>query len=65
MGDGRLGVTWAAAQAKDRGDDYVKEAAMAKLCASEAATFCSHQAIQILGGMGYGRRPPPPLTPPP
>lgn len=46
-------LTWAAAQAKDRGDDYVKEAAMAKLCASEAATFCSHQAIQILGGMGY------------
>lgn len=26
---------------------------MAKLSASEAATFCSHQAIQILGGMGY------------
>jgi butyryl-CoA dehydrogenase len=26
---------------------------MAKLAASEAATFISHQAIQILGGMGY------------
>lgn len=26
---------------------------MAKLAASEAATFCAHQAIQILGGMGY------------
>lgn len=26
---------------------------MAKLAASEAATFCSHQCIQILGGMGY------------
>lgn len=26
---------------------------MAKLSASETATFCSHQAIQILGGMGY------------
>lgn len=46
-------LTWAAALAKDRGDDFSKEAAMAKLCASEAATFCSHQAIQILGGMGY------------
>ncbi|TTK47638.1 Beta-crystallin B1 [Bagarius yarrelli] len=30
-----------------------KEAAMAKLAASEAATFISHQAIQVLGGMGY------------
>ena len=26
---------------------------MAKLAASEAATFVSHQSIQILGGMGY------------
>ncbi len=26
---------------------------MAKLAASEAATFNSHQCIQILGGMGY------------
>jgi butyryl-CoA dehydrogenase len=26
---------------------------MAKLYASETATFVSHQAIQILGGMGY------------
>lgn len=26
---------------------------MAKLAASEAATYISHQAIQILGGMGY------------
>ncbi|XP_061553892.1 short-chain specific acyl-CoA dehydrogenase, mitochondrial isoform X4 [Phycodurus eques] len=31
----------------------LQEAAMAKLAASEAATFCSHQAIQVLGGMGY------------
>lgn len=26
---------------------------MAKLAASEAATFCAHQGLQILGGMGY------------
>ena len=26
---------------------------MAKLAASETATFVAHQAIQILGGMGY------------
>ncbi|KAK3521816.1 hypothetical protein QTP70_018548, partial [Hemibagrus guttatus] len=31
----------------------IQEAAMAKLAASEAATFVSHQAIQVLGGMGY------------
>jgi butyryl-CoA dehydrogenase len=42
-----------AAEAKDRGLPYTKEAAMAKLFASEAATYISHQAIQTLGGMGY------------
>ncbi len=26
---------------------------MAKLAASEAATFVTHQSIQVLGGMGY------------
>lgn len=46
-------LTWRAAWLKDQGQNYTKEAAMAKLSASEAATFCSHQAIQILGGMGY------------
>ncbi|XP_055304820.1 short-chain specific acyl-CoA dehydrogenase, mitochondrial [Sitodiplosis mosellana] len=46
-------LTWRAAWLKDQGQSYTKEAAMAKLAASEAATFCSHQAIQVLGGMGY------------
>eukprot|EP00615_Pteridomonas_danica_P006339 CAMPEP_0114358626 /NCGR_PEP_ID=MMETSP0101-20121206/22432_1 /TAXON_ID=38822 ORGANISM="Pteridomonas danica, Strain PT" /NCGR_SAMPLE_ID=MMETSP0101 /ASSEMBLY_ACC=CAM_ASM_000211 /LENGTH=421 /DNA_ID=CAMNT_0001501811 /DNA_START=44 /DNA_END=1309 /DNA_ORIENTATION=+ len=46
-------LTWRAAALKDAGVDYSKEAAMAKLCASEAATFCGHQAIQVLGGMGF------------
>lgn len=46
-------LTWRAAQLKDAGKSYTKEAAMAKLAASEAATMCSHQAIQVLGGMGY------------
>ncbi|XP_076394557.1 activator-recruited cofactor subunit 42 isoform X1 [Megachile rotundata] len=46
-------LTWRAAVLKDNGEPYTKEAAMAKLSASEAATFCSHQCIQILGGMGY------------
>ena len=30
-----------------------QEAAMAKLAGSEAATFVCHQALQVLGGMGY------------
>ncbi|XP_078362565.1 short-chain specific acyl-CoA dehydrogenase, mitochondrial-like [Oculina patagonica] len=46
-------LTWKAAMLKDAGENYTKEAAMAKLAASEAATFISHQCIQILGGMGY------------
>lgn len=46
-------LTLRAAALKDAGEDYTKEAAMAKLCASEAATFCAHANIQVLGGMGY------------
>ncbi|XP_076237567.1 activator-recruited cofactor subunit 42 isoform X2 [Calliopsis andreniformis] len=46
-------LTWRAAVLKDSGKPYTKEAAMAKLSASEASTFCAHQCIQILGGMGY------------
>ncbi|XP_038590070.1 short-chain specific acyl-CoA dehydrogenase, mitochondrial [Micropterus salmoides] len=46
-------LTWKASLLKDSKKPFTKEAAMAKLAASEAATFCSHQAIQVLGGMGY------------
>lgn len=46
-------LNWRAAQLKDNKENFIKEAAMAKLMASETATFCSHQAIQILGGYGY------------
>ncbi|XP_033118920.1 short-chain specific acyl-CoA dehydrogenase, mitochondrial-like isoform X2 [Anneissia japonica] len=46
-------LTWQAAAFKDAGLNFTKEAAMAKLAASEAATYNAHQAIQILGGMGY------------
>nr|XP_015922690.1 short-chain specific acyl-CoA dehydrogenase, mitochondrial-like [Parasteatoda tepidariorum] len=45
-------LTWKAAMLKDAGQKFPKEAAMAKLAASETATFVSHQAIQMLGGMG-------------
>ncbi|EDW16073.1 short-chain specific acyl-CoA dehydrogenase, mitochondrial [Drosophila mojavensis] len=46
-------LTWRAAWLKDNKLPYTKEAAMAKLAASEAATLCAHQCIQVLGGMGY------------
>ena len=46
-------LTWRAAVLADEKRPFIKEAAMAKLAASEAATYISHQAIQILGGMGY------------
>jgi len=46
-------LTWRAASLKDQGAKFTKEAAMAKLSASEASTFVAHQAIQIFGGNGY------------
>lgn len=46
-------LTWRAAALKDAGKPFSKEAAMAKLQASEAATFVAHSCIQVLGGMGY------------
>jgi butyryl-CoA dehydrogenase len=33
--------------------DYSREAAMAKLDASETAMFCANKSIQIHGGFGY------------
>ena len=36
-------MNWHAAKLKDDGHMYTKEAAMAKLTASEAATYCAHQ----------------------
>ncbi len=46
-------LTWRAACLKANGRPYTKEAAIAKLAASEAATANAHAAIQVLGGMGY------------
>lgn len=46
-------LTWKAAAEKDAGRPYTKLAAMAKLKASETATMAAHQAIQVLGGMGF------------
>jgi len=46
-------LTWSAARSKDLGLKYTKEAAMAKLAASEAATWIANKAIQVHGGYGY------------
>lgn len=46
-------LTYKAACLKDAHQKFTKEAAMAKLMASETATFVAHQAIQIFGGNGY------------
>ncbi len=46
-------LTWSAAHAKDLGLKYTKEAAMAKLAASEAAMWITTKAIQVHGGYGY------------
>ena len=46
-------ITWKAAALKLQNQPFTKFAALAKLAASECATFNAHQAIQILGGMGY------------
>ena len=40
-------LTIKAAMLKDAGKPFIKDAAMAKLFASETATFASHQAIQV------------------
>ena len=46
-------LTWSAAKNKDLGLKYTKEAAMAKLAASEAAMWIATKAIQVHGGYGY------------
>ena len=46
-------LTWFAAQRKDLGLPYVREAAMAKLSAAEAAMWITTKAIQVHGGYGY------------
>ncbi len=48
-------LIYQAAYLKDSGRDYTKEAAMAKLFASEAAERACFNAIQIHGGYGYSR----------
>jgi len=46
-------LVYNAARLKDAGADFVKEAAMAKLYASEVAERAASQAIDLLGGVGF------------
>ena len=46
-------VVYEAAWKKDTGQSVIKDAAIAKMYASEMGTEIAHQAIQILGGYGY------------
>lgn len=46
-------LVWRAAVLCEYPERTTKETSMAKLTASEAATFVTHGAVQILGGMGY------------
>lgn len=46
-------LTHKAAYLKDHDADFTRTGAMAKLFASESATFITHQAMQIFGGNGY------------
>jgi butyryl-CoA dehydrogenase/short/branched chain acyl-CoA dehydrogenase len=46
-------LVYNAARLRDRGLPFAKEAAMAKLFASEAAEFVTSQAVETFGGYGY------------
>jgi butyryl-CoA dehydrogenase len=46
-------LTWFAAQRKDQGLPFTREAAMAKLAAADAAMWITTKAIQVHGGYGY------------
>ncbi|MCA9602383.1 MAG: acyl-CoA dehydrogenase, partial [Myxococcales bacterium] len=48
-------LLWRAAKLADSGQRYSREASMAKLYASEAASRVCNRALQIHGGYGYTR----------
>ncbi len=53
-----LKAAWAKTKAEGGDRRYTVDSAMAKLFASEAAMFITHQAVQIHGGMGYSKEMP-------
>lgn len=48
-------LTYAAAWRKDQGLDYIKDAAMAKLFASETAMWVATKGVQVHGSNGYSK----------
>ncbi len=56
--DASLLLTLRAAWVKSQGKRFTTEASVAKLTASEAAMWITHQAVQIHGGMGYSKEMP-------
>ncbi|MCW0449170.1 acyl-CoA dehydrogenase family protein [Xanthomonas sacchari] len=56
--DAALLLTLRAAWLKGQGQRFTAEASVAKLTASEAAMWITHQAVQIHGGMGYSKEMP-------
>jgi alkylation response protein AidB-like acyl-CoA dehydrogenase len=46
-------LTYRAAYLRDRGEPFMKEAAMAKLKARRVAAWAASEAVQIHGGLGY------------
>lgn len=46
-------LVYNAARLKDRKQNFIREAAMAKLFASEAAEFVTSLAVELFGGYGY------------
>jgi alkylation response protein AidB-like acyl-CoA dehydrogenase len=46
-------LVYRAAQLRDHGNSFAKEAAMAKLLASRLAVHAASEAVQIHGGYGY------------
>ncbi|HET7930046.1 MAG TPA: acyl-CoA dehydrogenase family protein [Rhodanobacteraceae bacterium] len=53
-----LRAAWCKQQSAKTGARFSTEAAVAKLTASEAAMWITHQAVQIHGGMGYSKEMP-------
>ncbi len=53
-----LKAAWSKMRAKQTGERFTQAGSMAKLYASEAAMFITHQALQIHGGMGYSKEMP-------
>ena len=53
-----LRAAWTKGEAEKNGGRFGTEASMAKLIASEAAMWITHQAVQIHGGMGYSKEMP-------